>query len=290
MKTCTTFILTLLTFAAFAQNDSLVKDSVAITLNKNYLAESQSSEVYKLNLAADIPITAVGTGWSIFAFTKIYNKDASTIQEIENLDKNDVPSFDRSAAGNNNRDANVISDYPFYGSLAVPLGLIADREIRQDLGKIGFIYLEAMAITGLFYTGSVYFVDRYRPATYDTSIPAEERAKGNNKDSFIAGHPGMVATATFFTAKVYSDYHPDSDFKYALYGLAVAATGATSYLRLIAGKHFPSDLLAGVTVGTLSGILVPHFHKNKMSSEPNLGIRPFSTGMAHGISMTYKIR
>src|SRR6185369_12000183 len=105
----------------------------------------------------------------------------------------------------------------------------------------------------------------YRPETYDTSIPVEERTGGNYKDAFLAGHPALVATGLFFTAKVYSDYHPESGFRYVLFGLAAAGTGATVYLRHISGKHFPSDLFAGVTLGTLSGILVPQFHKMRES-------------------------
>jgi membrane-associated phospholipid phosphatase len=131
-----------------------------------------------------------------------------------------------------------------------------------------------MSITGLFYTGSVYLVDRYRPETYNTSIPAEDRTSGNNKDAFIGGHPALVATSLFFTAKVYSDYHPESSFRYVLFGAAIAGTGATAYLRHIAGKHFPTDLAAGITVGTLSGILVPHFHKLRKDSRHNIGFYP----------------
>ena len=39
---------------------------------------SHSGEVYKLKAASDLPITVIGTGWSLYAFSKIYNKDRSS--------------------------------------------------------------------------------------------------------------------------------------------------------------------------------------------------------------------
>ena len=140
----------------------------------------------------------------------------------------------------------------------------------------------------MFYTGTVYFVDRYRPETYNTKIPAEDRTSGNYKDAFLAGHPALVATSLFFTASVYHDFHPGSALSYALYGVAIAGTGATVYLRHLAGKHFPTDLFTGVTLGTLSGILVPHFHKNKDYKSPNMSVLPFMYDKVKGLSFAYR--
>jgi membrane-associated phospholipid phosphatase len=281
--------------SANAQIDSLstiTKDTSVI--EKSTSAQTpdnqEAGEIYHLKPVVDIPVIVAGVAWSAFAFPKIYSKDPSTVEEILSLDKNDIPSFDRWAAGKSNKTADNNSDYFLYGSTIVPFTLLFDKDIRQDAGRVGVLYLEAMSITGLLYSGSVYFVDRYRPETYNTSIPDEERLSGNNRNSFIGGHPATVATATFFTAKVYADYHPESSFKYVLYGVAVAATGTTVYLRHIAGKHFPSDLFIGTTVGTLSGILVPQLHKNKPVKERSLGLMPFSNGTIHGIAMTYKLK
>ena len=147
--------------------------------------------------------------------------------------------------------------------MPLPLVLMLDKDIRQDAGKIGFLYLEAMSMTGLLYTGSVYVYDRYRPLAYNDAVPMEERMKGGSKNSFFAGHVALVATSTFFTAKVFSDYNPNSKLKYLLYGVAVVSTAGTAYLRHLGGKHFPSDILLGTAVGTLSGLLIPQFHKSK---------------------------
>ncbi|MEP7168086.1 MAG: phosphatase PAP2 family protein [Bacteroidota bacterium] len=299
-KSITCLVIFLSFFAAYSQNDSITvlskdslsqgKETIITEEGKKDIRQNKSSKMYGLKPVIDIPIIVAGCAWSAFAFPKIYSKEASTVEEISSLNKNNIPSFDRWAAGKTSESANKNSDYFMYGSVAVPFTLLLDSKIRHNAGSVGLMYLEAMSITGLFYSGSVYFVDRYRPLTYNTSVRPEDLTTGNNKDAFIAGHPATVATTTFFAAKVYSDYHPESNFKYVLYGFAIAATGTTVYLRHIAGKHFPSDLFLGVTVGTLSGILVPHFHKNRETKERALGIIPFSNGTMHGICMTYKLK
>ena len=291
---------------SIAQTDTLPakKDTVAGNINStNVASESTPSNtgntnisasanqtnqpVYKLKWAVDIPVVVATAGFSLYMLPKIYDKDPSSQTEINLLRKEDINGFDRWVAGNRDEKAEKTSDLFFYASMPLPLLLLLDKDIRKDGPKIGLLYLEAMSITGVFYTGSNAAVNRFRPETYDVNHP-ENRTSGNFTNSFIGGHPALVATSTFFIAKVYGDYHPDSKFKWVLYGTAAAATGVTAYLRLKAGKHFPSDLLAGITVGTLSGILTPHFHKNKLFKNPNLSIRPF-TGDSHGLVVTYKL-
>ena len=269
---------------------SIQQQSISSTPPPANETKKERTTIYKLNPAVDIPLTLVTGGWSGFAFTKIYSKPASSVEEINNLDRQDIPKIDRWAAGMSSDKADANSNILFYGSIPVPFALLLDKKIRKDAGKIGFLYLEAMSITGLFYTGTVYLVDRYRPEAYDTSIPAENRTSGNLKDAFMAGHPALVATSLFFTAKVYGDYNPESSFKYVLYGVAIAGTGTTAYLRHIAGKHFPTDLITGVTIGTLCGILVPHFHKVKNVKESNLGFYPYFNQGAKGLGLKYTFR
>jgi len=247
-----------------------------------------SSSVYKFNPAVDIPVTLVGTGWSGFALTKIYSKESSSVAKINSLRVSDINSFDRWAADIHSDKAADASDILFYGSMPLPLILMLDKKIRKDAGKIGLLYLQAMGVNGLLYTGSTYFTNRYRPYAYNPNVSMDARTAGGAKNSFFAGHVALVGTSTFFMAKVYSDYHPGSKAKWLVFGLASAATAATGYLRHRGGRHFPSDIILGTAVGTLSGIMVPHLHKNKLFKDENLTLLPF-TGRSHGLSLVYRI-
>ncbi len=263
--------------------------TINVQSSNEFSADSytEDAEIYKLKPKVDIPITLAGVAWSAYAFTKIYSKDPSTVQQINNLNIDDINGFDRWAADVYSEKAANTSDFFFYGSMPLPLVLLADKHIRQDAGKIGFLYLESMAITGLLYTGATYLTDRYRPLSYNDEVPLEERMRGGSKNSFFAGHVALVATSTFFTAKVFSDYHPESKLKFLFYGIAVVSTAGTAYLRHAGGKHFPSDILLGTTVGTLSGLLVPHFHKTKRLNDRGLSLIPFA-GLNNGVSLVYK--
>ena len=270
--------------SALAQTDTTTTVLSQTTPYQAYADEP----VYKLKPAIDVPLTLSTAGLSILGFSKIYSKDASSVEKINSLHKSDLNGFDRWAADVYNPKAEKPSDAVFYAAMPLPLLLMLDKDIRKDGLKIGLLYLEAMGITGVFYTGSNYYVNRYRPLAYNSSVPMSERQEGGSTNSFIAGHPALVATSTFFTAKVFSDYNPDSKLKPLFWGAAILSTGATAYWRHRAGKHFPSDLIVGTSIGALSGILVPHFHKNKLFKNPNMSLTPFSGDM-HGLTFRYKL-
>jgi membrane-associated phospholipid phosphatase len=281
--------------SVFAQQDSARIDTVTIASDTTPLMQPQQvmnekpMPVYKLNPAVDIPITAVGTAWSLFAFTKIYSKDESSGEQILSLQKSDVNGFDRWGIRAYHKRADDISYIPFYAAMPMPVFFLLDNKMRKDFFKLSFLYLEAMSITGLLYTGSTYMVDRYRPYTYHEGTDFDYKRRGGAKNSFYAGHVALVATSTFFFAQVYSDYHPDSKIKWLFYSIAGAATAGTAYLRYYSGQHFPSDFVLGIAQGTLTGILVPKLHKTKLLKNHNMTIVPM-IGPSKGLAVVYKFK
>ena len=255
----------------------------------NFKNPSRNGEIYKLKAASDIPVIAVGMGWSLYAFTKIYSKDKSSEEAILSLNKKDINSFDRHGADVYHPKASDHADMIFYGSMPLPIILMLDKEIRKDAFKIAFLYLQAMSVTGLLYTGSVYFNDRYRPYAYNPNVPMQERTRGGAKNSFFAGHVALVGTSTFFIAKVLNDYHPDSKVKWLPFTLAGLATGTTALMRYRGGQHFISDIAIGTVVGVLSGILVPHVHKNKKFTEPRFSFTTSYMGDTPQFGFTYRL-
>lgn len=258
-------------------------------INALKLEEVERERVYKLKASVDIPVIAVGAGWSGYAFTKVYSKENTPLATIQGLNRNDINGFDRWGATRYSQKAASVSNIFFFGAMPLPFALLADKKIRSDAGTVGVLYLQAMSVTGFLYTGSLSLFDRYRPLAYNPNVPIEERTEGGTRNSFFAGHVALVGTSTFFVAKVLSDYHPNSRLKPVFFTAAALATGATGYLRHRAGKHFPSDIIVGTTVGTLSGILVPHLHKIKAMRNTNLTIMPYSGGNSSGLYLSYKL-
>jgi membrane-associated phospholipid phosphatase len=253
------------------------------------LREKEAARMYHLNYKVDVPIIVVGGAATLYSFTIIYTKKNTPVATIQALNKNDIPSFDRWATRYHDLNMDKISYYPFYAAMPLPLILLADKKISKDAGRIGMLYLEAFAFTGVIYAGSVYFVDRYRPDVYNTSLDMSYRTNGNFRNSFFAGHVAVMATSTFFIAKVFDDYHPHSGWKWAVYGGAAAATIGMSYMRLEAGKHFPSDILLGAAVGVASGLLTPTLHKNKNIAKQKWSLSPGFMDKGAGLAFTYKL-
>lgn len=297
----------LLASQAFSQQDTALalvstgREEAAIQLPATTLAAPDADDhagraghnpdrPYFLNYPVDLPIMIAGTAWTLYAFKPIYSKENSSEAQILALDKNDLSGFDRWATRYYSEAADASSNYLFYGSIPVPFLLFLDKNIRRDAVKISALYLEAMAITGTLYTAGDMLVDRYRPLAYNPDAPMKERVSGIAKNSFFAGHVALVGTATFYTAAVYDRYHSDSWTKWLVYGAAAGATLGTAYLRLKAGRHFPSDIVVGTLVGVGSGLLVPYLHRNKNWQLKRLGFSPLlrSDGVK-GISLAWRL-
>lgn len=283
-------LLLLSGFVSFAQEDA----TPAPVSRDERVAGTADADAPKYHVAwkyEAVPTIAL-MAWTGYTFSKVYNKPPSDSNTIKALNKDDLPFFDRWGAGKNDNAADKFSDNFLYGAPILPFFLLLDKGVRHEAPKIGFMYVEAMAITGSIYGGFNYLLNRYRPETYDVNTPVGERVDGNYKNSFPAGHVATVATATFFGATVYAHYHPNQHGKYYLYGGAIALTGVTIYLRHEAGKHFPSDLAAGTALGVLSGVLVPYFHLNSRhkGGERAWNIYPDAQYGGTGLGFCYRFK
>jgi len=262
-----------------AGDDTTISDEVV----------SKPAKVYKMNYKTVVPIIVVGFAATAYSFSVIYKKPNTPDATILALNKDNIPAFDRWATQFHDLNMDRISYYPFYAVMPLPAILFIDKKMRKDAGRISIMYLEAFAFTGVIYGSSVYFVDRYRPDVYNTTLPMSYRHNGNYRNSFFAGHVAVMATSTFFMAKVYDDYHPESSWKWVIYGGAAAATIGMGYMRLEAGKHFPSDILTGAIVGVTSGLLTPALHKTRSHPQKWSVAPALLNNGSTGFSFTYKL-
>ena len=286
MKKCLSLVFAgiLCSINSYAQQ---IKGS-SFTLIQTKLS-SRPGHVYNIRPWVDIPVTTAFAAWSVYGMSVIYGRDLVPVEELNALDKNNINSFDRSIADNYSPGARKASDFFFYGSMPLPLFLLFDRKIRKDGPRVGLLFLETMGTTGVIYTIAAMSANRFRPYAYNKDVPINIRQRGGARNSFFAGHPTVVATSTFFMAKVYCDYHPNMKHKWILYTLAGAATATTGYLRLKAGQHFKSDVLTGIIIGPLVGVLVPQLHKNKNFNSSRLSLIPNLQQGSSGFTAYYRL-
>lgn len=111
--------------------------------------------------------------------------------------------------------------------------LFLDNEIRKDWGDITLLYLETQAINLNIYTwGGPVFTKRIRPIVYYPKSDMDFKLGRSATDAFFSGHTSMTAGASFFMAKVISDYHPELGAKkWLLYGAALIPPAYVGYTR-----------------------------------------------------------
>ena len=241
--------------------------SGACFLASGPVAQAQAQKApspYKTDFLVDGGIT-VGLGaLSATGLYLVQQKSGLSNDELAALDRNDVPKIDRFTAGNYSERAQTISDVLCYPTLLVAPGLLAlNSNVRGRYGQVLGLYLQTMLATDAAFTMTVGTVYRYRPYLYGSE--GGNRRSGSGKiatNSFFAGHTAHTATATFFAAKVFHDFNPDSPAQPFIWGAAAIIPAAVGYYRMEAGKHFLTDNIVGYTVGATMGILVPQLHKN----------------------------
>ena len=263
----------------------------AFSQNFTQTSQRQSESPYEISWAVDGPWVGVGLGLNVLGFKFIQDKDELTLQEMNDLNKDDVLAIDRFLAGKYDPNADDLSYYPFYASFAVPVVMmLADGNMRNNAGTISVMFVESMATTGAAFTLTAGLIDRPRPLTYNTSLPDNLRREASAQRSFIGGHTAATASATFFAAKIYHDFYPDSAARPYVWTAAAAIPAWVGYLRSKSGKHFLTDNVAGYIVGAASGILVPELHKKtnenlRMSPAMGLDLNGYEY---QGLSLQYK--
>jgi membrane-associated phospholipid phosphatase len=129
------------------------------------------------------------------------------------------------------------------------------------MGTITLLYGETILIT----QGLTQIIKstalRPRPYVFDENLPATTVLESNDRAAFLSGHTSISAAAAFFTARVFADYFPDSKAKPYVWGGAAAVPALMGYLRVRAGRHYPSDVIAGYALGALVGYAVPALHR-----------------------------
>ncbi len=185
----------------------------------------------------------------------------------------DVNSFDRPATENASRSAFKASNILNYCAFALPAVLALDKRINKDLMTIAVLWSETILISGGLTSITKYGIQRPRPYMYRPTDYYHVKTSASAQASFVSGHTSLMAASTFFIASVYSAYHPNGKLIPYIWVSAAVLPAVTAYLRVEAGVHFPTDVIAGYALGAVVGIAVPALHRSKerkVELSPNL--------------------
>jgi membrane-associated phospholipid phosphatase len=243
---------------------------------------------YHTTVIKDGAILAGSIGLTVLGYSLIQNKKDLTPAELANKTRDKIPFFDRSSAGFYSEKADNDSYIPFKASFAMPILMaLINKNERQKIGQVLVLYTETMAITGAVFTMATGNIYRSRPYVYGTEAPYDLRLDKNSQRAFFAGHTAATAAATFFMAKAFADFNPNSRAKPYVWAFAATVPAVVGYLRYKAGMHFLSDNLLGYAVGAGAGIFVPQLHKIK--GMRNVSLSPAMGNGSRGLAMTYRL-
>ncbi len=227
---------------------------------------------YNLNLKKEIPYISTAVGLNLGGAYLASQLNNLSITQIAALDANKVNSFDRFATTNLSNSFARASNGLEIATQLLPILFLSKKKSRRHFGQILAMYVEASFInTGLTIVTKMTF-HRTRPFVYNPAVPIEDKLGRTARASFISGHTSTAAVGCFFTAKIFSDFYPDSPWKPLVWGAAGVIPGVMGYFRVAAGKHYPTDVMAGYLVGGAIGFLVPHLHKKGMGKSEKLSL------------------
>jgi len=240
---------------------------------------------YKCSWEKDGYIIGLGGASAATGFFLDRSVSSLTTAEINQLSRELVNWFDRSATYNYSESAGTASDILFGVASAAPFILFANENMRNDWTAITLMYLETWSFIG----GSTFIVkgsvERIRPFVYNPDVPMDKKLTSDARKSFFSGHTTTAFASAVFLSTVFSDYNPDSKWRPYVWAGSLLTASVVGYLRYEAGMHFPTDILVGAVVGSAIGYAIPWMHR---VGKENVSITPDVPHADYGFSVQLK--
>jgi len=247
----------------------------------------EPGSVYRVHFAADGAITAAAAlTW--FAVPLV---QPDLARKSCPCDASELPLFDRDVAGVRRdafasaSDVALIASYALGGALD-GVQIIARGHRAEVWLEDALVMGEAIAINGAITQGFKLAFSRPRPWLYGLPSSSPELEDGSHYVSFYSGHTSGAFAALFSYAHTFALRNPEPAYRVAVYGGAAALAGTVGVLRVVSGKHFPSDVLAGALAGTAIGLVVPLLHARPRAESLSVRLLPVPSGVLFTVALT----
>jgi membrane-associated phospholipid phosphatase len=257
-------VILLLNKPVIAQD--LRKWTAALLISSLFFS-AHAQQPYALNTKKDALIlsSAVALGGVAYMYKRALQPP--TLTDIKVLNASTINSLDRKAMFNYNQSAARNSDIILYTVASITTASIISTALNTETKKHNLWNNAVMALeANLLNVGITELtkntVQRIRPYAYNYQVPLSEKVTLDTKRSFFSGHTSVVATNSFLTAHLVSNYI-EIEKKWLIWVPAALIPAYTGFERVRAGKHFVSDVVVGYAIGMSCGLVIPQIHKSK---------------------------
>ena len=190
------------------------------------------------------------------------------------LNSDELKPWDRFAAGWYNPKADKLSDifgFGIGGSLIYveAWATFSSGSAWIPLAEDALLLTEAIAWSAALNLNARAFRIHPRPLVYGSDAPASVRQAPEAAGSFYSGHASGAFLGAAFLSTVYPSRYPEFRYSGWLWAGSLTVASSVAAMRVLAGRHFPSDIMVGAGVGTLIGWGIPTLHR---TSRPKVGL------------------
>lgn len=225
---------------------------------------------YTLRLDLDLPLLALGTalwGGSSFIGGAGAPPPWCGSDTTPACDRNGVNALDRLAFDRSDESMRIAAN--------VLVGVVPGAFTLLDILDTGVTHwrgwlTDAVIITeAVVWSGAMQDVVRRatrrpRPYMYTPGLNPSQRNGPEADFSFFSGHTSNLFAMTTAAAFTYHLRHPGGKWRWLVWTTAFAGASVEPVLRVLAGDHFPTDVIVGAIVGTSAGFLFPALHRRKI--------------------------
>ena len=230
---------------------------IALFLSANL--EAQRKSAFFLRETREVLLLAGGTSLVVGGAYFYSNLHPS---EEAHLNRQDIFAPDRFAVDCSNRGTAAASDMGVAMCIGLPLLATMCAGDWQSVNQDMILYAESVLLMqGMTLLSKAVF---YRPRPYAyrlaelSRLPLPKRAE----HSFFSNHAAAAFNGAVFAGTVFQRRYPESPWVKPIWIGGMTVATLTAIFRVTSGNHFPTDIVAGALVGSLTGWLIPYLHRS----------------------------
>ncbi len=203
-----------------------------------------------------MPISVVGVA---VGHTLTNTAELPNLNDYSNNSIFDIPFFDNINTQYRDTYADV-SDLLIGIQLLSPLAYSFSDKYSNQTETIGMMYYQTMSINYGLNATTKAIIARSRPLSYDDNTSKDMLLDPDTRFSFYSGHSSTAFASAVFSSIMLSEM-PQTTLRDIGIGLNLANATAISALRVLAGKHFLSDVVVGALIGSGIAYLITEVHR-----------------------------